>query len=263
MPSHTPPFSEIGYQVEGRVATLVLNRPEKKNALSATLTNELIVALETASQDPAVRVVVLSGAGGVFCAGGDLSQMSGKPGAPNPAIPWRGGFVELNLAFAQLGKPAIAKIRGHALGGALGLVCGCHVALCDEAATFGLPEIDRGLFPMLVMASLFRTVGRRAGLELVLGGDRIDARRAVEIGLVNRAVPAEALDAEVAALADRLSRKPPEATRIGLEAFYRQDGMAYPDALPYLQDRLFACLGTADAREGMAAFLQKREPTWR
>ena len=116
---------------------------------------ELIVALETAGADDAVRVIVLTGAGGVFCSGGDLSQMSGGGGGDgDDAIPFRGGFVELNLAFRAVRKPIIAKIRRYALAGGLGLMCACTFALAEESATFGTPEIKRGLFPMMIMASI-------------------------------------------------------------------------------------------------------------
>ena len=257
----TPPFTDLLYEVEDHVCTLTLNRPKKRNALSASLVNELIVGLETAGDDPDVRVVVLTGAGGAFCSGGDLSQMSAGGGGES-SLPWRGGFVELNLAFAAIDKPVIARIQRYALAGGLGLVCGCHFAIAEDTARFGTPEIKRGLFPMMIMASIFRNVPRRKGLELVLLGEKISAQTAADIGLINEAVPAEELDARVAELAGQLSVLPPAVMRLGLEAFHAQGDKSLAEALPYLQQMLMRCLQTEDAREGLMAFLQKRDPVW-
>jgi len=239
-----------------------MNRPARRNALSVGLVNELIVALETARDDPAVGAIVLSGAGGAFCSGGDISQMSGGGEADESGVPFRGGFVELNLAFTQVGKPIIAKVQRYAYGGGLGLVCASQFAIAEEGAKFGTPEIDRGLFPMMIMANILRTVPRREALELMLTGDRITADRAAEIGLINRAVPADQLDAEVDVLARKLASKSPQVLSLGLQAFYKQADMDLADALPYLQDMLLQCFGTDDAREGMMAFMEKREPHW-
>jgi len=258
-----PPFRDVLYEVDGHVLNLCMNRPTRRNALSVGLVNELIVALETARDDPAIGAIVLSGAGGAFCSGGDISQMSGGAGdAEEDGIPFRGGFVELNLAFTQVGKPIIAKVQRYAYGGGLGLVCASQFAIAEEGAKFGTPEIDRGLFPMMIMANILRTVPRREALELMLTGDRISASRAAEIGLINRSVPAEELDAEVNALAIKLASKSPQVLALGLQAFYKQADMDLADALPYLQDMLLQCFGTDDAREGMMAFMEKREPRW-
>lgn len=257
----TPPFADLLYEVDGHVCTLTLNRPQRRNALSANLVNELIVGLETAATDPTVGAIILTGAGGVFCSGGDLSQMSGGGGEAS-GVPWRGGFPELNLAFTRLGKPVIAKVRKYALAGGLGLVAACQFAYAEETATFGTPEIDRGLFPMMIMANIFRMVPRRKGLELVLGGERIPASEAVDIGLINRAVPAEELDEATMALARRLAAKAPASMALGLEAFYAQDDMDFAAALPYLNGMLMKCLSTEDAREGLMAFMAKRDPVW-
>jgi len=257
-----PPFEVLTFEVdEQRVCTITMNRPAKRNALSAKLVNELIVALETARDADGIRAVVLTGAGGVFCSGGDLSQMQGGGGA-EPAIPFRGGFVELNLAFHSVGKPVIAKVRKYALAGGLGLMCACHFAISEDSATFGTPEIKRGLWPMMIMANIFRTVPRRKGLELVLLGDRISSAEAVGIGLINRAVPADELDDTVQQLAARLAGNPPKTTALGLEAWYAQDHMSVDEALPYLQTQLMAVIGAGEAAEGMAAFFQKRKPDW-
>jgi enoyl-CoA hydratase/carnithine racemase len=256
-----PPFADLLYEVSDLVCTITLNRPHRKNALSGNLVNELIVALETAGADPSVGAIILTGAGGVFCSGGDLSQMSGGGGEAS-GVPFRGGFPELNIAFTQIGKPVIAKVRRYALAGGLGVVTACQFALAEDSATFGTPEIDRGLFPMMIMANIFRTVPRRRGLELILTGDRISASAAVEMGLINRAVPSGELDTACLDLAQKLAAKSPVAMRLGLEAFYAQDDMAFAEALPYLGGKLMETLSSDDAREGLLAFMEKRQPKW-
>jgi len=257
-----PPFEVLLYELQGHVLTITMNRPEKRNALSARLVNELVVALEAAGADPEVRAIVLTGAGDAFCSGGDLSQMSGGGGESEGKVPFRGGFVELNLAFQRVQKPVIAKVRRYALAGGLGLVCACPFAIAEDTATFGTPEINRGLFPMMIMANIFRTVPRRRGLELILLGERIGAAQAAEWGVITRAVPAAALDAEVQQLAEVLANKPPAVMMLGLEAFHEQADLSVADALPYLNGKLFECFQTQDAREGLMAFLEKREPKW-
>ncbi len=256
-----PPFADLLYEVDGHVCTLTLNRPQRRNALSANLVNELIVGLETAGADPNVGAIILTGAGNAFCSGGDLSQMSGGGGEASE-VPWRGGFPELNLAFTQVGKPVIAKVRRYALAGGLGLVAACQFAYAEDTATFGTPEIDRGLFPMMIMANIFRTVPRRKGLELVLGGERITAAEAVGIGLINKAVPPDELDDATMALARKLASKAPASMALGLEAFYAQSDMDFAAALPYLNEMLMKVLSTPDASEGLMAFMQKRDPVW-
>jgi len=259
-PPVVPPFTELTYSVSRNVCTVTLNRPHRKNALSANLVNELIVALETAGADIQIGAIILTGADGVFCSGADLSQMGG--GGESSSVPWRGGFPELNIAFTEIGTPVIAKVRRYALAGGLGLVAASQFAFAEDCATFGTPEIDRGIFPMMIMANIFRTVPRRKGLELILSGDRITADEAAAMGLLNRAVPAEELDAVVQAFAEKLASKPPRAMALGLEAFYAQSDMDYAAALPYLSEMLSKALSTEDALEGLTSFMEKRSPVW-
>jgi len=256
-------FQSLIYEVDDFVCTLTMNRPEKRNALSAQLVNELIYALELASNDETVRVIILTGSGGAFCAGGDLSQMSGSSNSEETSIPFRGGFVELNLAFTTVNKPVIAKVRRYALAGGLGLVCACHFAFAEDTATFGTPEIQRGLWPMMIMANIFRVVPRRKGLEFIMSGEKMSAQKAEEIGLLSHVVPSDALDDAVHQFAQSLVDRPPHVMQLGLEAFYQQSDMDYAQALPYLNDMLMKCLGTPDAQKGLMAFMTKTQPNWR
>src|SRR5262249_44764075 len=156
-----------------------------------------------------------------------------------------------------------AMVNGHALAGGLGLVVACDVAIAAEDAQLGTPEINVGLWPMMIMATIFRSVPRKRGLELIMTGDKISAAQAAEMGLITRAVPPDALEAEVAARAQKLAGKSPVVMRLGLEAFYRVQDMELEPALQHLQSQLMAVLATEDAREGLAAFLEKRAPQWK
>ncbi len=257
------PFESLIYEVNDYVCTITLNRPEKRNALSAQLVNELIYALELAGEDDGVRAIILTGAGKAFCSGGDLSQMSSGGAGGESKIPWRGGFAELNLAFTTVCKPVIAKVRGYAYGGGLGLLCACQFAFAETDAKVGTPEIHRGLFPMMIMANIFRNVPRRKGLEFILMGERIMAEEAAELGIITRAIPGDELDAYVHQFAQTLVDRPPQVVKLGLEAFYKQSDMDFADALPYLNEMLMKCLGTEDAQKGLMAFLSKQKPDWR
>jgi enoyl-CoA hydratase/carnithine racemase len=174
-----------------------------------------------------------------------------------------GTFVDLNLALTRVGKPTIAMVNGHALAGGLGLVVACDVAIAADDAQLGTPEINVGLWPMMIMATIFRNVPRKRGLELIMTGDKISAAQAAELGLITRAVSREQLEGEVEALAQKLAGKSPIVMRLGLEAFYRVQDMELEPALHHLQTQLMAVLATEDAREGLTAFLEKRAPQWK
>jgi enoyl-CoA hydratase/carnithine racemase len=259
-------YAEILYEVRGPVARITLNRPDKRNPLGPNTIGELLHALDAAKSDAAVRVIVLTGAGKVFSAGGDLSSM-GSGGTPlkseGGASTRPGTFVDLNLALTQLGKPTIAMVNGHALAGGLGLVVACDVAIAADDALLGTPEINVGLWPMMIMATIFRNVPRKRGLELIMTGDKITAAEAAGMGLITRAVPRDQLEAEVDRLAEKLAGKSPAILRMGLEAFYKTQDLELAPALEYLQGQLVAVLGTEDAREGLMAFLEKRTPNWK
>lgn len=254
------PYEQIRVSAADGVARVTLHRPDRKNAMGPQMVNELLYALDDARDDDAVRVVVITGAGGAFCAGGDLKQMAG--GGDGPTLAPKGGYADLLGRFTSLGKPTIARVEGVAMGGGLGLVAACDFAIAAESARLGTPEIKRGLFPMMIMAVLARVMSKRRLLEMMLLGDELDGRRAAELELVNRAVPDDALDREVDALAARLAAQSPTATRMGLAAYHRQAELALAESLPWLEGQLFALLGTEDAREGLTAFMQKREPRW-
>jgi enoyl-CoA hydratase/carnithine racemase len=243
------------------VATLTLDNPARKNAIGPVMINELLHALEGASEDAEVRVVVLTGAGDAFCAGGDFAQMTGGA-AGGDALPHKGDYADLLLAMTRSPKPIVARVNGHAMGGGLGLVAASHFAVAARGAKLGTPEINVGLFPMMIMAVLQRLVPRRRLLEMMLTGERLDADEAATLGIVNRAVAPDELDVAVQKITGGLCGRSPVTVRLGLEAFAAQDDLDLETALPLLRERLAGCLATDDAREGLLAFLEKRPPRW-
>ncbi len=271
-------YSSIRVAAEGGVLTVTLHNPARKNAIGPVMVNELLHAFADAAEDAAVRVVVITGAGDAFCAGGDFAQMSSPSmgrrsaepsSAPNPggasggsSLPHKGDYADLLLAMVRYGKPIVARVNGPAMGGGLGLVAAAHFAIAARGAKLGTPEVNVGLFPMMIMAVLARLVPRRRLLEMMLFGERMEADQAAAIGLVSRAVEPGDLDAAMKQVVDMLLAKSPITLRLGLEAFAAQDDLDLAAALPMLRERLAGCLATDDAREGLMAFLEKRKPNW-
>ena len=256
-------YSEILYAVGEHVARVTLNRPEKRNPIGPVSVNELCHALERARDDEEVRVVVITGAGKAFSAGGDLSQMSGGDSVvPEQTCPPR-SFVDLNVLLTRMGKPTIAMVNGVAMGGGLGLVVACDLAVAADTATLATPEIKVGLWPMMIMANIFRNVGRKQAFRMVLSGDKIPAEEALRIGLVSHVVPAGELEQRTAELAGQMAARSPVVMRLGLEAFNHMASQDLEGSLTHLEGQLFEVLKTEDAREGLMAFLQKREPNFK
>lgn len=242
------------------VATLTLNRPERRNSLSPQMINELLYALEDASAAESVRSIVLTGAGKVFCAGGDFGQLTS--GANDGELPFKGDFKDLLVALFYTNKPVIARVNGHALGGGLGLCAASTFAVASSEARLGTPEIQVGLFPFMILAVLERVVPRRRLIEMMLSGERLSAEQAAAAGLLNRVVSPSELDAEVRRYTDLVASKSPLTVRLGLSALRDTDGLGLQEKLPILSERLGQCLATDDAREGLTAFFEKRTPNW-
>ncbi len=245
------------------VATLTLNRPERRNALSPELLDALIAALQSTKADADVRVVVLTGAGDKsFCAGGDLGGQAVAGGVAG-MHEGRKRFADLFHTLFELGKPTIARVQGTCLGGGLGLMLACDMAVVSEDATFGTPEIKVGLFPMMIMTLIFRNVGRKRAMEMILTGERMDAAEAHRVGLVNRVAPTAELDAAVATLADRVGSFSPAVLKLGRDAVYRTMDMQLDDALDFLRSQLTLNTMLEDAAVGIRAFLTKSKPEWK
>jgi len=247
------------YARRDAVATVTINRPEARNALSHEVVVELRAALQEAKRDPAIRVIVITGSGTIFSAGADLNSFRSEQPELDRHLQ-RQQLAELFLDMTRLGKPTLARVNGHALAGGFGLVAACNLAIAASEAQFGMPEVNVGVFPLMIMAIVFRNLPRKAAMELMLTGKRIDAAEAVRLGLINRQVAADRLDAEVESLAAELARKSPIGMKLGLEAFYTMEDMSFPAALAYLQDQLALLSLSDDLKEGVNAFFEKREP---
>lgn len=253
---------ELLVDVADRVATITLNRPDKRNSLSWGLIGELRKAIAQAKDDPEVRVVVITGAGErAFCAGADLGGMA--EGASY--VDLHDGRGQLALLFRdlwELGKPTIARVRGYALAGGFGLALACDLVVAADDAVFGTPEIDVGLWPHMITVPLTRSMPPKKALELMMTGRRVNASEAEHIGFVTSVVPPERLDSEVADLASVLAAKSPVALRLGRDSFYGSWDLAADEALRMLHSQITVTASTEDAAEGIAAFAEKRKPRW-
>ena len=224
--------------------------------------DDLLAAFAQARADEDVRVVVLTSTHEkVFSAGGDLKGFTSE----HPLVHKHfasGKFVQLFQAIGSLGKPSLCAANGHVLAGALGLALACDLIVAKESARFGTPEINVGVFPFMIMALIYRNVGRKKTNELLLLGEQVSAAEAERIGIVNKVVPDAEFDAAVADWAGRLAAKSPLLMRMGKAAMYRQQDMAFDDALEYLHAQLSLAFSTDDITEGVTAFMEKREPVW-
>jgi enoyl-CoA hydratase len=255
-------LAHVLYDVEAGVATVAMNRPEARNALSDQLLDDLISAFEQARDDASVRCVVLTSTHEkVFSAGGDLGAFAGDTPLIDKFFA-TDRFPRLFLLIGRLGKPTICAANGHVLAGALGLALACDLIIAREGARFGTPEINVGVFPFMIMALIYRNVGRKKTNELLLLGEQIDAHEAERIGIVNKVVPAEAFDAAVADWAGKLAAKSPLLMRLGKDAMHRQQDLALGEAIEYLHSQLVLSFSTQDIQEGVKAFFEKREPVW-
>ena len=257
-------YETILYDVaESGVATITLNQPDTRNALSAELLGELIEALESAKQDPDVRCIVLASSHEkVWSSGANLAGFGADVALVHKHLGSQ-RFIDVFRLLGELGKPSICAAGGHVLAGAFGIALACDLIVAKEGVTFGTPEINVGAFPFMIMALIYRNVPRKKTNELLLLGERIDAREAERIGIVNKVVSADEFEAAVKEWATKLASKSPLIMRLGKDAMFRQLDMAFADALDYLRSQLSLAMSTEDIVEGVTAFFEKREPTWK
>lgn len=248
--------------VEGGVLTLTIDREERRNALSHEVLTGLLRGVRETARGDDVRVVVITGAGErAFCAGADLGTFSADV-TQLELHEGRGLLRELVLAIRECPRPVVARVQGLALAGGFGLMLACDLAVASEAAAFGTPEVDVGLWPFMIGALVARHVSSKRALDLMLTGRRIDAATALEWGLVSRVVPAASLDAAVAELTAGLAAKSPLVLRLGKAAYHATEDVALAPALEHLQAQLSLLTQSKDAVEGVTAFFQKRPPEW-
>lgn len=245
------------------VATVTLDSPKTRNALSDALLDELIATLETVRDDESVRVVVLASSHErVFSAGGDLKAFASDA----PTISKYAGldrFPRLYSLLGGLGKPVVCAAGGDVLAGSFGLALACDLIIAKEGVRFGCPEINVGVFPFMISALIYRNLPRMRANELMMLGGSIDAEEAARMDIVNVVVPAEEFDATVRDWAHRLAAKSPLLMRLGKDAIDATRDMSLDEALSALRSQLAIAFTTEDIQEGVSAFLEKREPVWR
>ncbi len=256
-------YEALLYDVDSSVATLTINRPERRNALSWAVITELRAALADAKADVDVRVVVITGAGDkAFCAGADLTGMAADSGYAQ-VHDARGELARLFRDMWELGKPIVARVRGYALAGGFGLAMACDLVVAAEDAQFGTPEIDVGLWPYMITVPLLRSMPPKVALELMMTGRRVGADEAQRLGFVQRVAPVAELDSTVGELTRTLAAKSPAVMKLGRDSFYAVLDQPADAALRLLHPLLTVTTGTEDAAEGIAAFVEKRPPEWK
>jgi enoyl-CoA hydratase/carnithine racemase len=246
------------YEVRDRAAWLTINRPDKRNAISPEAMSLFADALDKAEKDEAVRVVVVTGAGDkAFCSGADLGgSLAGSGGDV------LSGYATLITRLATFPKPTVARINGHCLAGGTGFMLACDIVIARDTAQFGTPEVNVGLFPMMIGALIFRNVPRKKAMEMILLGEKLTAARALDMGMVTRVCPADTFETEVAAVVATLSEKSPIGMKIGKLAFAAAESMPLGEAVKFLSGKLAEVAATKDAVEGITAFIEKRKPNF-
>ena len=261
--SAPPILGDVLVEIHESIATITLNRPEQRNPLSASMMRDLRAAMAWCKGEPAIAVVVVTGAGDrAFCAGADLAGFAGDQSALE-LHHGRHALADLFVEMAELGKPIIGRINGHALAGGFGLACACDLLVAVDTATFGTPEINVGVWPMMIQAVLARNLPRKVLLEMVMLGERWTATQLQQYGVTNRVVPAERLDDETGSLAASLAEKSTAIMRLGRDSFYAQQDMDFEGALQYLHSLVTVVTLTEDSAEGRKAFFEKRPPRYK
>ena len=252
----------IRYERHGPVATLTIDEPERRNPMSLESMAALRDGVDRATSDERVRVIVITGAGDrVFSAGGDLSgRFIDQPLSDHDA---RGELANLFRAIRRCGKPVVARVNGHAIAGGFGVAAACDIVIAADSATFGTPELQVGLWPMMITAVIQRLIPQRLALDLMLTGRRLSADEALRAGIVTQVVPLEDLDTAVEAAVAQLLSVSPAVLALGKDAFYAVEDMPLDAALDHLHMGLTTVAMTEDAGEGVRAFVEKRDPAWK
>lgn len=247
------------YRVEESIAYFTINREKQRNAISPEVIELFSKYLDQAEVDEQVRVVCVTGSGDkAFCSGADLGGgVQGERRDPTTV------YAALLKRLTGFPKPTVARINGHCLAGGTGFMLACDIVIAREEAKFGTPEVNVGLFPMMIGAGIFRNVPRKKAMEMVLLGDQLTAQQALEMGMVTRVVAWDELDETVDAVLKKLASKSPVGMKLGKEAFYRMADMPFEEAVDFLSGELKKVIVTEDAREGMRAFIEKRKPVFR
>jgi enoyl-CoA hydratase/carnithine racemase len=253
---------DLLYEVKEGAAFMTINREDRRNAISQEMISRIDECLDLADRDEKVRAVCLTAKGDrVFCSGADLGLT--LAGAGGDRLAGARNYAALLKKMSRFGKPTVVRMNGACLAGGLGLMLSCDIAIARQDVSFWTPEVNVGIFPMMVGALLIRQVGWKKMMDMVLTGRKVPAPEAERIGLISRAVAPERLDEEVREVLKGLTSKSPIGLRIGKEAFRTMADKPFEDALDYLCEALGRAVSTEDAREGMLAFIEKREPNFK
>jgi len=249
---------DLLYEVKESVAHITINREASRNSISREALALFLEHLDSAERDNTVRVVCITGAGErIFCSGADLGGIGNTSDPENLSFK---NYANLLNRLAKFPKPTLAKINGHCMAGGTGFMLACDIVIAKEDATFGTPEVNVGLFPMMVGALIFRNVLRKKAMEMILLGEKLSAKEAFEMGMITRAVPKERFESEVEKVLKKLTAKSPIGLRMGKEAFNAIETMDLEESINLLSKKLFEVAGTKDAIEGITAFFEKRTP---
>lgn len=250
---------ELLYDVKNGAAWLTINREARRNSISPELISLFQQRLDAAEKDKSVRAVCITGAGAkAFCSGADLAGSAGELNtSPEQA------YADLLKRLAAYPKPTVARVNGYCLAGGTGFMLACDIVVAAETAKFGTPEVNVGLWPMMIGALIFRNVLTKKAMEMILLGEKITAAQALEMGLLTRVVAPEDLNAEVESILDSLCKKSPIGMKLGKQAFYKMREMPFEQALDFLVEQIRVVSSTEDAAEGITAFMEKRSPMFK
>ncbi len=250
---------DLLYRVEDKVAYFTINRESKRNAISPEVIDLFFKYLDKAENDENVRVISITGAGKkAFCSGADLSGAMTSP----DGVDGFKKYANLIKRLAGCPKPTVAKVNGYCLAGGTGFMLACDIVIAADHAKFGTPEVNVGLFPMMIGAIIFRNVPKKKAMKMALLGDRLTAEQALDMGMVTDIFPADKLNEEVNKVLKALVGKSPIGMKIGKDAFYKVMDMDFEESLDFLSEQLKVIAATEDAKEGITAFLEKREPNF-
>lgn len=252
---------DLLYEEEGRIARITINREPQRNAITGETIRLFHQYLDRAENNPEVRVVLVTGSGErAFCSGADLG--SGAAEGKGDVDPFQ-SYADLLKRLSSFSKPTVARVNGSCVAGGTGFALACDIVIASDQARFGTPEVKVGLFPMMIGALIFRNVGRKRAMEMVLLGEKLSAEQALGMGMVTRLVPPEDLDREVSRVVEALAAKSPIGMKIGKQAFYEMEDMPFDQALDFLAGKLKEVASTEDAAEGITAFIEKRPPDFK
>lgn len=253
---------DILFSLQDGIGCIIINRENRQNAISSNAISLFHEALDNFSNDPEVKVICITGAGErVFCSGADLGASIGSD-SDHEKETFK-NYADLLIRLYRFEKPTLARLNGHCVAGGIGFMLACDIVLARDDVTLRTPEVNVGLFPMMIGALIFRNVLRKKAMEMMLLGERLSAKEALEMGMITRIFPKIEFEQETQKILKTLTMKSPIGIRLGKHAFNRVESMPFEEAVHFLSEQLSRVAGTNDAKEGITAFLEKRAPVFK